>query len=209
MTEPVPSPSLLWRVLLIGGSSGVGKTTVSRIVAGQSHAALAQADDFRLVLQRTAAPPSLSTPSVRTASPEARCEAWIEAARFISAALQIVVAFHVASDAPIILEGDTILPELVACRRPVGVPVATHVHGAILAAESEAVLWRNACARGRGFDAMSPADQRAEVRRNWLYSQWLVCEAARFGLPVVPVSCTDTASAVAARVAAAARPAQP
>jgi 2-phosphoglycerate kinase len=201
------SISTPWRVLLIGGSSGVGKTTVSRIVAEQSRATLAQADDFRLVLQRTTAAPPLAAPPDRSASPAARRDAWIDAARFVSTALQIVVAFHVATDAPIVLEGDTILPELAACRRPGGVPVAAHVHGAILAAESEAVLWRNARARGRGFDALSPADQRAEIRRNWLYSEWLVCEAARFGVPVVPVGGADTAIAVAARVAAAARPA--
>ena len=45
-----------WKVLLIGGPSGVGKTTVAQHMARRLGISWAQADDFRLVLERETSP---------------------------------------------------------------------------------------------------------------------------------------------------------
>jgi 2-phosphoglycerate kinase len=191
----VPQSTAPWRVLLIAGASGVGKTTVSRMLARRWSVGLAQADDFRLVLAQQSG--SLRAHESQADTAEDLCDRWIETARSVSAALQIVVAFHVATDAPCVLEGDTVLPELAALSHPMGVPVGSHVHAVVLAAESEALLWRNARARGRGFQVLSPVAQARTVRRNWLYGQWLVDEAVHYGVPVIPVRESDTAERIA------------
>ncbi len=49
-------PASAWKVLLIGGHSGAGKTVVARDLAHQYGVGLAEVDDFRLALQRMTAP---------------------------------------------------------------------------------------------------------------------------------------------------------
>src|SRR3954470_1525925 len=44
-----------WEVLLLCGASGVGKTSVSRAIARAFDTSLAQADSFRVMLERTTA----------------------------------------------------------------------------------------------------------------------------------------------------------
>ena len=45
-----------WRVLLIGGNSGSGKTSVARQLGLHFGVPWAQVDDFRLVMQRSTIP---------------------------------------------------------------------------------------------------------------------------------------------------------
>jgi 2-phosphoglycerate kinase len=105
------SPS--WKVLLIGGHSGTGKTMVSRRLAQRFAVGLAKVDDFRLVLERMNTQdqqPTLHTLLKLVSNPEipadAACDALSTIAGAVSYALEIVVANHVATDTPTILEGE-------------------------------------------------------------------------------------------------------
>jgi len=181
-----------WSVLLIGGHSGTGKTVVSQRLARRYGVGLAQVDDFRLVLQRMTTPSQqpalhkiLRIVSAPDASPEAASEALIQVAQTMSYALEIVVAHHVATHTPLILEGDGIVPAFAA--QPVfdGWDVGNSVRAVFLIEADEQQLFRSASKRGRGFEDLSPNQQDKSVRRSWLYGQWLAREAARFGVPVV------------------------
>ncbi len=82
--------------------------------------------------------------AVAQLSPEELCARWIDAAQVVSRALEIVVAFHVAAAAPLILEGDAILPTLAAQRVILGVPVAGRVRSVFLVEPDEGLLLSNA-----------------------------------------------------------------
>jgi 2-phosphoglycerate kinase len=181
-----------WKVLLIGGHSGTGKTTAARVLAQDFGVALAQVDDFRLVLEQTSTPeqqPTLHTlmdVQAADAEPETRCAALIEAAQTISQALEVVVAHHVATDRPTILEGDGITPAFAAKSFFFNLDVPEGaVRAVFLIEDDEAQLLRNALERGRGFEALPRACQQRQIRQSWLYGQWLKREAVGYNLPVV------------------------
>ncbi len=182
----------LWKVLLIGGHSGVGKTVVARQLARRFGVTLAEVDDFRLVLERMTTPEQqpalhalLAAGSRTDLSPTAVCDSLITVAQVMSHALEIVVANHVATDTPTILEGDGLLPAFAARRVFANRHVGTSVRAVFLIEEDETCLFRGAVERGRGFESLTPAHQRRQVRVSWLYGQWLQQEVVRYGLPVV------------------------
>ncbi|MDY6875698.1 MAG: hypothetical protein SWK90_05795 [Chloroflexota bacterium] len=183
---------LLWKVLLIGGHSGVGKTVVARQLARRFGVALAEVDDFRLVLGRMTTPEQqpplhalLAAGSETDLSPTAVCDSLIAVAQTVSHALEIVVANHVATDTPTILEGDGLLPAFAARRVFANRHVGSSVRAVFLIEEDETRLFRSAVERGRGFESLAPTHQRRQVRVSWLYGQWLQQEAVRYSLPIV------------------------
>ena len=183
---------LLWKVLLIGGHSGVGKTVVARQLAHRFGVALAEVDDFRLVLQRMTTPEQqpalhalLAAGSGTDLAPTAVCDSLIAVAQVVSHALEIVVANHVATDTPTIIEGDGLLPAFAARRVFANRHVGASVRAVFLIEEDETRLFRSAAERRRGFELLTPAHQQRQVRVSWLYGQWLQQEAIRYGLPVV------------------------
>lgn len=204
MTEP-RFPNRDWTVLLVGGTSGAGKTTAARSLARRFGVGLAQADAFRLAIERVTTPeqqPALhffKTPEARALDPEAACERWIEAGRVTSYALEIVIAFHLATHAPIILEGDTLHPGLLRKRYLPGARPGNNVRGIFLVEPDEERILASCRHRGRGFQELTPDEQEREARRHWLYGRWIEAEAARVGAPVLhPAAPGEVAAQVAA-----------
>ncbi len=181
-----------WTVLLIGGHSGVGKTTVAQHLARVLGTGLGHVDDFRLVLERLTTP--LQQPSLHAlltleqnmqSSPSQLRDALIAVARTMSYALEIVIANHVATNAPMILEGDGLLPELAAQRVYANLDAAHSVHTIFLIEDDEQVLFHNMIARQRGLERLPVEVQRRRVHASWLYGQWLKTEAHHHRVPVV------------------------
>ncbi|HET7464639.1 MAG TPA: hypothetical protein VFJ82_25580 [Longimicrobium sp.] len=206
---PAELPERDWTVLLVGGHSGTGKSIAARELARRYGVGVAQADAFRLAITRvtTAAQhPALHRMSVDAHGlpPAEACATWIEVARTVSHALEPVVALHLATGAPTVLEGDTLLPALAVARHlPFG-PAGVGVRAVFLVDDDEARLLETCRRRGRGFTALSEAEQRSEARRHWLYGRWVAEQAAALGLPVMSPGAWDT---LPARIAgAAARP---
>jgi adenylate kinase len=197
------SPPRDWTVLLIGGTSGAGKTTAAQELARRFGVGLAQADAFRLALQRATSPahaPALHgmpEPGTGVLDPAEACRRWIEVARTVSHALEIVIAFHLATRAPLILEGDTVLPALARCRYLPGLPPGWGVR-AIFLVEPDCSRILEACRRrGRDGQILSEAEQLRDARRHWLYGQWLCAEAERCGTPVLVPGGERLADAIA------------
>jgi len=180
-----------WKVLLIGGSSGVGKTITAREIGLRHGISWLQVDDLRLAFQwshvmlpgHTDALYLFQNPDAWQLSPEEFCKGLIAVGEIMSPAIEIVIDNHVATDAPIVNEGDGILPSLFA--RPIVQKhvQSGHVRGIFLFEPDEKVLYANMLARGRGAEAMPEAELRTEARAKWLYGQWLVEQASRFGIP--------------------------
>ena len=95
--------------------------------------------------------------------------------------LPVVIANHLESNAPIVLEGDFILPALAAQTMFDDQPNAGQVRAVFLYEEDEAQILNNFLQRE---PASGPQHKRAHV--SWLYGQWLKTEAERYGLVALP-----------------------
>ncbi len=186
MTRPA------WNVLLIGGHSGVGKTHVSQHLATRFGVVVSQVDDFRLVLERMTTPdqqPSLHALLMieqnMQSTPEQVRDAVVAVARTISYALEIVIAHHVVTNVPMILEGDGLLPVLAAQRVYANLDAAQSVRSVFLVEDDEPALFHMMLARQRGLEQLPAAVQRRRVHASWLYGQWLKTEVRQYNLPVV------------------------
>ena len=186
-----------WKVLLIGGSSGVGKTAVAPVIARHFGVPWVQVDDVRLALQRVTSPAEhpalhffLATEGVWDLPAEELCEALIVVARVMSEAIESVIDHHVLLGPPLVVEGDGILPETAGRR---GRDTGGQVRSVFLHEPDEEVLLTSLRARNRGHFQTAPLElQRRLTRQSWLFGEWLRREAEAHGVPVVAVRPWDT-----------------
>jgi 2-phosphoglycerate kinase len=187
-------PPRRWDVLLLGGASGVGKTSVSYRLAAHFGVAITEADDFQVLLER------LTTPEQQPAihfwrthpSPEALpaaeiAEQSLDIRRAMSPGLESVIANHLETQTPLVLEGDFIPPELAKLPSFCGQANGGRVRAVFLHEPDEQQFVANYLAREP--DA-GPQLKRAQVSR--LVDAMLTSEAGRLGLPVVPARPWDT-----------------
>ena len=178
-----------WSVLLIGGASGTGKSTVARALARQEGATWLQVDDLRLALERVQGPDGLS-PAIRAMlsgeawgmGPDIARGGLIEIAKLLAPAIEAVVENHVDQRDPIVIEGDAILPALI--ERPAMVDQRHAIRAAFIEEPDEDVLFRGLVTRARG-GPRSIDEFRAEARAKHAYGRWLSAEARRLEIPVV------------------------
>jgi 2-phosphoglycerate kinase len=181
-----------WSILLIGGSSGAGKTVAAARIARDLGIPHLHGDDFRLVLTRAtgaAAHPDLhfftGSHEVWRLPPERLAQGLADVARAMSDALAAVIAHHLDVRAPIVLEGDMLLPSLAARTVFEGIPAEGQVRGVFVHEPNEAALNTAMFARERGVERARPEEQRTQSRMAWLYGNWLRAEAERIGVTVV------------------------
>jgi 2-phosphoglycerate kinase len=174
-------------VLVLGGASGVGKTSVSYRLANLAGAGLIEMDDFHIVLKRLTTPEQqpalhffdLHRAEVPGLTDEEMLRHIIDSSEAMSAALEPVIGNHLATSTPAVVEGDFLLPSLATRPAYDGVPADGRVRGVFLYEEDEQQILANYRAREGGDQAL-----RAHVSR--CHSEWLRREAARLGLPTVP-----------------------
>jgi 2-phosphoglycerate kinase len=183
-----------WIVLLLGGASGVGKTLVAKQLGQRFGASWFQVDDLRLAFQRSRVTlPKrtqalyffLETPNVWMHSPESLRDGLIHVGDALTPALEVVVENHVDTIAPVVIEGDGILPSLFACPSVRDRARNGLVRAVFLVEPEEDTMLADIMARGRGTIGQSEAELRTEARAKWLYGQWLANEAHHYGLPVL------------------------
>jgi 2-phosphoglycerate kinase len=197
----IPAQRRDWTVVLVGGPSGSGKTMVAERVGLQFHVPWLQVDDLRLALQSSHVTLPRGTdalyffldhPDISSLPPERLRDGLIVIGEVLFPALEVVIQHHVVTNKPLVIEGDGILPSLVA-RSAVREYVAEgHVRAVFLIEPDESAILSNMLARGRGFEARTTDEQRIEVRARWLYGQWLAEEAQRYGLPMLEPRPWDT-----------------
>jgi 2-phosphoglycerate kinase len=110
-----------WEVLLIGGASGTGKTSVAYRLAHHFAVGITAIDDFQVILERMTTPeqqPALhfwrTHPDPGTLTAEEIMRQGLDVARAMTPALEAVIADHLDTKVPIVLEGDFIAPMLAA-----------------------------------------------------------------------------------------------
>src|SRR5687767_11801661 len=109
-----------WQIVLIGGSSGTGKTSVCRMLAERFGVSVMLADDIRMAIQQVTTREQLPDlhyfhqEDIWTRPTAELVRGWMDVARITSAALETVIAHHVVVDGvgKLIIEGDAILPSM-------------------------------------------------------------------------------------------------
>lgn len=188
MVHTLTDASRSWTVLLIGGASGSGKTSVSYRVAQHFGVGITEVDDFQVILEKMTTPeqqPILHYWQThlqhQSVSAEQIFEHSLAVARVLHPALEAVTANHLEGNAPIVLEGDFILPALAVQPTYGEYPNNGRVRGVFIDEPDESQLLANYAQR--------EPDQGAQLMRarvSWLHNQWLRSEAARLGVPILP-----------------------
>jgi 2-phosphoglycerate kinase len=183
-----------WQVLLIGGASGTGKTAVSYRIAQYFGVGLTEIDDFQVLLEQMTTPeqqPALhfwrTHPAPQQLSADEIMQQGLTVGQVMAPGLEAVIANHLESQTPVVLEGDFLHPALAAQTQFGGLANEGRVRAIFLHEEDEAPLLTN-------FALREPASgaQTTRARVSWLYGQWLSREAGRYGLPVIAARPWDT-----------------
>lgn len=183
-----------WDVLLIGGASGTGKTSVSYSLARCFDVGITEVDDLYIVLECLTTPeqhPVLhywrTHPEAAQLSAEQIVDLLIAIGRVLAPAIAAVIANHLETKTPIVLEGDFLLPELMARPEEAKWPTPDRVRGVFLYEPDERQLLQN-------FSMREPTveEQAGRARVSWLYGQWLKEECQRFGLTALSARPWDT-----------------
>lgn len=186
-----------WTVLLIGGASGNGKTTVAETLGRRFGVSWLQVDDLRLVLQYGGLITATTHPALfaflgdeavwRKAPPVLR-DQLIAIGALLAPAIETVVTHHLATGKSVIIEGDGILPSLFGRPALRAAVAGERVRGVFLTATA-AQRRANLTARGeRSGSGGSGTRQRAGEAMNALYDAWIGAEATRYGVPLVTAS---------------------
>jgi 2-phosphoglycerate kinase len=187
-------PERPWEVLLLGGPSGVGKTAVSYRLARHFGVVITEVDDFQALLEAmTTAEQQPAIHFWRThPAPEQLSAAEIlrrlrEQSAAVGLGLEAVIANHLESMTPVVLEGDFLLPRLAAQASFSGQANGGRVRAAFLHEPDEQQFVANYRSRE---PERGPQVKRANV--SWRHGLWLSQEAERYGLPVVLARPWDT-----------------
>ena len=199
-----------WRILLIGGNAGVGKTRIARELARRLGVSILSVDDIRMIIQQTTLPGEqpgihyfLAHPTIWQKPPEEAFDGLITVSQALLGPLSVAIAHHVfvENTGPVIIEGDGILPSLAAQQtfpnmHFAPLPVGNLVRAVFLVEPDEEILAANMRQREQsGFGSFPPKEQQAMVRAHWLYGQWLRRQASHYGLPVIEPRPWETALA--------------
>jgi 2-phosphoglycerate kinase len=193
MNDDSLKPARSWEVLLLGGPSGAGKTWVSYRLAQQFGASVIELDDFQIVLQQMTSPEQQplmhmwkTHPEIHAQPAERILEHIFAVGRVLTPALEAVIANHLKTHQPLILDGDLILPALATQTAFGSVQHSGQVRAIFLYEDDETQLIENFARREPG----STQTKRAQV--SWLYGQWLKDEAERTGITLLPARPWET-----------------
>ena len=183
-----------WDVLLLGGASGTGKTSASYPLARRFAVGITEVDDLFIVLERLTTPAQQPVLHYTRTNPEAAqlpaeqiVEHLIAIGRVLSRGITAVIANHLDTQTPIVLEGDFLLPELLARPEEAKAPNTDRVRGVFLYEPDERQLRRNLSVR-----EPEAGEQAKRARVSWLYGQWLKAESERFGAAALPARPWET-----------------
>jgi 2-phosphoglycerate kinase len=110
-----------WTVAIVCGASGVGKSSIARPLSVRHGVPLGDIDDIVTALKAITGPrdqPLLhywdSHPAARSWSPEQMADLHLSVSDVLSPGFRAVIEDHLEFDAPVVLDGDYLVPELAA-----------------------------------------------------------------------------------------------
>ena len=183
-----------WRVLLIGGARGVGKTRLGYALARHLGIGVTGVDDIQAAVERMMPPeqyPALHAlrtdrAAFRRLDEEQQLAVAIGHAAALSSPLSGIIANHLGSGSPVGLEGDFLHPALAVQSMNDGVADGGQVRAVFVREAEEAQI-------GRDYAAREGVLQLERARASWRNGEWLCAEADRLGLPTVAARPWNTA----------------
>lgn len=185
-----------WKVLLIGGSSGVGKTVVAHELANYLSLSLLLLDDVRLALQQATSNETnpelhvfLNYRTEQWRNSELVYADWITVGKAMVKPLNAIIGHHIIIPdiGSIIIEGDGILP-IASSQFFEPKDICT----VFIVEPNEKQLLHNLQSRRRGFNDWDKLEQEGFAHASWLYGQWLAQEATKLELPVINAQPQET-----------------
>jgi hypothetical protein len=150
--------------------------TVAAQVGQRLGVAWSQVHDLRLALQRTCVQIPHSSPVGTFDAPDGL----LTVGESLTPAIEVVMERHVDQRSRIVIEGDAVLPSLFERAAVHERATKGCIRAVFLYELDEGALYAGHRIRGRGFT------DRAHVRKNVLFGQWLKQEADQRALPTVP-----------------------
>lgn len=164
-------------LVLVGGSSSVGKTTAARVLATRHGWDLLHSDPALPcdpTLEPLVGPDEIfDRPAVEL------CGRLIAAAEAATPLLHSLILDRPTS-AGLIVEGERVHPQLVAKLGHEGM-----ARGVLVVETEVQRLYETLVGRSPGFRRLSEARRRCVAEMNGLYGQWLLEQGARFGIPCI------------------------
>jgi 2-phosphoglycerate kinase len=179
------APGSTWDVLLLGGASGVGKTTLAYQLADHYGVGVIEIDDFEAALLTVTTPeqaPLLHLwrthwDDFRAFTDEQHVEHFIEVSRSVyQPALRSVIANRLGGRR-VIIEGDYVLPELTESG-----DLSETSDGRVRAVF---LLENDAGQIATNFQSREGGDQSFRGHTSWLKNEWLREQCTRLGIPAV------------------------
>jgi len=181
-----PNEDRRWDVLVIGGASGVGKTKISYPLAHEYGVGITEFDDVVEAVKAMTTPNQQPTlhywdtySQARAWTPEQIAALTQQVWEELHPAAEAVVANHLDTDVPVVLEGDYLLPRLLTQPFFGDIPAAGRVQGVFLVDDEEQIA---ANLRAREPDG---GDMIARARVSWLLGEALRLECQRLGVPAL------------------------
>lgn len=177
-----------WTVLLIGGGSGTGKSTLAARLSRRYRIPWMHADDIRMALEHVVRPadePLLQffhdDANWLRHSPAELTRTHERISRIACKGLAIVVSHHIAMEEPVVIEGDDLLPPFIArMHREYG----TQVRGIVLHERDGVKLREQMLTRDRGIMRRSAAIRERMIELAYADGSRLRRGAQRAGLPL-------------------------
>jgi 2-phosphoglycerate kinase len=169
-----------WIVTLICGASGVGKSSIAVQLASRYGVPRAEADDIVTALKALTTPDQMpilhlwdNQPDAREWAPARVADLTIKVAEELRRGFEAVIADHVESATPVVMEGDYLLPDL-------GIGFGAAVRAVVISEPDENRIVMNYMSREAGA-----GEQWLRARVSTLLDAELSTRAARVDVPVV------------------------
>ncbi|MFJ2032136.1 hypothetical protein [Streptosporangium sp. NPDC087985] len=176
-----------WKVLLLCGASGTGKSQISYPLARHYGIPIVEVDDLIEALLAMTTPeqqPLLhhwrTHPEAARLPPDDIVGLQVAIAEALVPAVDAIVGNHLETDTPVVIEGDYLLPTFAVRDSFAGIPADGQVAALVLHEPDEAQLVANY--RHREPDH---GEQFHRARVSALYGEHLAAQAAEAGVPVV------------------------
>jgi len=176
-----------WEVLLIGGASGAGKSSVAYPPARRFGVPVLEIDDIVCALEAMTTPdqqPELfywqTHPNALDSPPGEIMAQGITLATALEPALAAIIGNHLETDMPVVIEGDFLRPAFTVHSGYAGRPAGSRVRALFVVEPDADQIVANYASREPDAGEQR---KRAEVSVAW--SRWLAEDAIRHGVPVI------------------------
>jgi 2-phosphoglycerate kinase len=195
MSSALMAPQPRWHVLLVGGASGVGKTTLAHGVGRHYGVNVTQIDDIQAALEAVTTPeqqPDLhfwrtNWDDFSRFTDQEHLEHFIHVARTLfTPVITAVLTDRLDGGLPTIIEGGFILPELAESAESGRLSNGGRVR-ALFVDEAKQDQFETNFVERQGGDGALPA------RTSWLKARWLRHECERLSLATINARPWDTA----------------